>query len=99
MMYSNDEDIELCSIDRSIQKNTKIIKKFGKFRVQLDSVRFENLFKFDCFTVFQFGLKNFEHRLIIKLFSFIYIIYNEINSPSIYLKNMIKRNNERNNEF
>ena len=46
----------------------------------------------------EFGLKNFEHRLIIKLSSFIYKINNDINSPSI-LKNMIKRNNEYNNEF
>ena len=44
----------------------------------------------------EFGLKNFEHRLIIKLSSFIYKINNDINSPSI-LKNMIKRNNEYNN--
>ncbi len=45
----------------------------------------------------EFGLKNFEHRLIIKLSSFIYKITNDIKSPSI-LKNMIKRNNECNNE-
>ncbi len=41
MMNSNDEDIELCSVDRfaSIEpnqtfykKNTKIFKKFGKVR-------------------------------------------------------------------
>jgi hypothetical protein len=38
----------------------------------------------------EFGLKNFEHILIIKLSSFIYKINNDINSSSI-LKNMIKR--------
>jgi hypothetical protein len=43
----------------------------------------------------EFGLKNFEHGLIIKLSSFIYKINNDINSPSI-LKNMIKRNNQEN---
>jgi hypothetical protein len=43
MMHSSDEDIKLCSVDRFgsielnrtfLQKNTKIIKKFGKFRVR-----------------------------------------------------------------
>ncbi len=66
MMHSSDEDIELCSVDRfgsiepdSLQKNKKIIKKLGKYQVRFaatksnyfDWVRFENLFKFDSFTL------------------------------------------------
>ena len=34
MMHSSDEDIELCSVDRFLPKNTKIIKKFVKVRVR-----------------------------------------------------------------
>ena len=59
-MHSGDEDIELCSVERFdsiepnfLQKNTKIIKKFGNVRLQnrgdkielirVCSVRFEIL--------------------------------------------------------
>ncbi len=46
MMHSSDDDIEYYSVDRFgsiepnfLQKNTKVIKKFGNVRVVLLSVR------------------------------------------------------------
>ncbi len=63
MMHSSDEYIELCSIDRTEffskkHKNNQKIRKISRTvrrdkieLVRLSSVRFENLFKFDSFTV------------------------------------------------
>ena len=64
MMHSSHEDIELCSIELYTKKhknNQKIRKSSGTVRhdkielVRLSSVRFENLLKFDSFTVFTHG--------------------------------------------
>ena len=79
----------------------KLLKIDSKFRNYL-YYKDENKFKLNEKCLLntkpeEFGLKNFEHRLIIKLSSFIYKINNDIKSPSI-LKNMIKRNNECINE-
>jgi len=65
MMHSSDEDIELCSNELFTKKhknNQKILKISGTVRrdkfelvrlssVRFDSIRFENLFKFDSFTI------------------------------------------------
>jgi hypothetical protein len=46
-------------------------------------------------TLEEIGLKNYEHRLIVKLSTFIFKIRNDVNAPSL-LKDMIKKNNEFN---
>jgi hypothetical protein len=65
MMHSSDEDIELCSIDRfglftkKHKNNPKIRKSSGTVRRdKIELVRFENLLKFDSFTVS--GIYNFK---------------------------------------
>ncbi len=72
MMHSSHEDIELCRIELYTKKhknNQKIRKSSGTVRcdkielvrlrsVRFDSVRFENLLKFDSFTVMERIKKN-----------------------------------------